>query len=65
VPRPDSRSHSELTATGCQVLDRIVEARRAHLAELAEEWDPTRQDGEVAYLRSAVRDLVPDVRRVD
>jgi EmrB/QacA subfamily drug resistance transporter len=63
VPRPDS-THSELTTNGCQVLDRIVAARRAHLAELAEEWDPTHEDDAASYLRSAVRDLVPDVRRV-
>jgi len=65
VPRPDSTTHSELTSNGCKVLDRIVEARRAHLAELAEEWDPTHEDNAAAYLRSAVRDLVPDARRVD
>jgi DNA-binding MarR family transcriptional regulator len=64
VPRADSTAHSELTPTGCQVLERLVSARRAHLAELAEEWDPTRDDDAVAYLRNAVRDLVPDVRHV-
>ena len=64
VPRPDSTSHSTLTSNGCQVLDRIVSARRAHLAELAEEWDPTHEDDAASYLRGAVRDLVPDVRRV-
>jgi hypothetical protein len=64
VPRPDSAAHSELTARGCQTLDRIVAARRAHLAELAGEWDPTREDDAAQYLREAVRDLVPDVRRV-
>src|SRR4051812_11494482 len=63
IPRPDS-THSELTASGCQVLDRIVAARRAHLAELAEEWDPTRQDDAASYLRVAVGDLVPEARRV-
>jgi EmrB/QacA subfamily drug resistance transporter len=64
VPRPDSTAHSELTTSGCQVLERIVSARRAHLAELAEEWDPTHEDDAASYLRGAVRDLVPDVRRV-
>jgi hypothetical protein len=64
VPRTDSQNHSELTPTGCQVLDRLVSARRAHLAELAEEWDPTRQDNAAQYLRDAVKDLVPDSRRV-
>ena len=64
VPRAGSASHSELTATGCRVLDRLVTARRAHLEELAEEWDPSRQNDAAQYLRDAVRDLVPDVRQV-
>jgi hypothetical protein len=64
VPRADSPSHSELTPTGCEVLDRLVTARRAHLAELAEEWDPTHEDDAAQYLRDAVQVLVPDSRRV-
>jgi hypothetical protein len=63
IPRANS-TDSELTASGCQVLERLVSARRAHLAELAEEWDPSRQNDAVAYLRNAVKDLVPDVRPV-
>jgi EmrB/QacA subfamily drug resistance transporter len=62
IPRVDSTTHSELTASGCKVLERLVSARRIHLAELAEEWDPTHESDAVAYLRNAVRDLVPDVR---
>jgi hypothetical protein len=46
------------------VLDRLVSARRAHLAELAAEWDPSQQKDVAEYLRSAVRDLIPDARRV-
>ena len=65
IPRRDATQHSTLTPRGCQVLDRIVAARRAHLAELAEEWDPTHQNDAATYLRDAVRDLVPDVRRVE
>lgn len=64
VPRAGSTSHSELTPTGCRVLDRLVTARRAHLEELAEEWDPSRENDAAQYLRDAVRDLVPDVRQV-
>jgi hypothetical protein len=56
--------YSQLTTTGCEVLDRLVTARRAHLAELAGEWDPTRENDAASYLRNAVRDLVPDARRV-
>jgi hypothetical protein len=64
VPRADSTTHSELTAAGCQVLDRLVSARRAHLTELAQDWDPARQADAGAYLRSVVQDLVPDARHV-
>jgi len=65
IPRAESTAHSELTAAGCQVLDRLVAARRAHLTELAKDWDPTREGDAPAYLRSVVQDLVPDVRQVD
>jgi DNA-binding IclR family transcriptional regulator len=64
IPRADSTMHSELTTSGCQVLERLVSARRIHLAELAEEWDPTHESDASAYLRKAVQDLVPDVRPV-
>jgi len=64
VPRADSHTHSELTSSGCQVLDRLVTARRAHLAELAAEWDLTNENDAARYLRGAVRDLVPDARKV-
>jgi DNA-binding MarR family transcriptional regulator len=63
VPRPDSTKYSQLTNTGCEVLDRLVTARRAHLAELAGEWDANRESDAADYLRNAVKDLVPDARR--
>jgi EmrB/QacA subfamily drug resistance transporter len=52
-----------LTASGCEVLNRLVAARRAHLAELAAEWDPSQKKDVAEYLRCAVRDLVPDARQ--
>jgi EmrB/QacA subfamily drug resistance transporter len=64
VPRADSTTHSELTAAGCQVLERLVSARREHLADLAEEWNPDHDVDAATYLRDAVKDLIPDVRRV-
>jgi DNA-binding MarR family transcriptional regulator len=64
VPRPDSTTHSELTNAGCQVLERLVLARRAHLADLAEEWNPEGEKDAEVYLREAVKDLIPDVRQV-
>jgi len=64
VPRADSTTHSELTTAGCQVLERLVSARRAHLADLAEEWNPEHEGDAAAYLRDAVKDLIPDIRQV-
>jgi len=64
IPRVDSTTHSELTDAGCRVLERLASARRAHLSELAEEWDPSHYDDAGAYLRKAVQDLIPDVRHV-
>jgi EmrB/QacA subfamily drug resistance transporter len=59
----DASSRAKLTPSGCEVLDRLVSARREHLAELAAEWDPSQQKDVAEYLRSAVRDLVPEARR--
>jgi DNA-binding MarR family transcriptional regulator len=53
----------KLSPAGCDVMDRLVAARRAHLAELLAEWDPGEENaGE--YLKSAVRDLVPEPQRI-
>jgi DNA-binding MarR family transcriptional regulator len=52
----------KLSPGGCAVMDRLVAARRAHLAELLSEWDPGEEDA-ATYLRSAVRDLVPSPDR--
>ena len=48
-----------LTPQGRAVMDRLVAARRAHLADLLAEWDPGEEDA-AEYLRSSVRDLVTD-----
>jgi hypothetical protein len=59
-----TRAHSGavLTAAGCDVLDRLVAARRVHLEELASEWDPDRHDVS-AFLTQAVERVVPNARR--
>jgi hypothetical protein len=49
----------KLTPQGQAVMDRLVAARRAHLADLLAEWDPGEENA-ADYLRSAVRDLVRD-----
>jgi EmrB/QacA subfamily drug resistance transporter len=58
------RDRENLTPSGCDVLDRLASARRAHLSELAEEWDPERGTDVSEFLRNAVRDLIPNARRV-
>jgi len=65
IPRADSTAHSELTAAGCKMLERLVSARREHLADLAAEWNPEGDGDAAAYLREAVKDLIPDVRQVE
>ena len=50
-----------LTSRGCDVLERLVAARRAHLADLLAEWDPGEENA-AEYLRSAVRGMVPNAR---
>jgi EmrB/QacA subfamily drug resistance transporter len=52
-----------LTPRGCDVLDHLVTARRAHLADLVAEWDPHGERDAEDFLRGAVADLVPDTRR--
>jgi DNA-binding MarR family transcriptional regulator len=52
-----------LTPAGCSVLDRLVAARRAHLAELMAEWNPAEGEDAATYLTKTVRDMIADVRR--
>ncbi|HEU4559730.1 MAG TPA: MFS transporter [Longimicrobium sp.] len=51
-----------VTAAGCGVLERIVAARRAHLAEVFGQWSPAEQHDLAALLRRVQHDLVPDPR---
>jgi len=44
---------SGLTPAGCEVLGRLREARKAHVAELLAEWNPREEDAG-DFLRSAV-----------
>jgi hypothetical protein len=52
-----------LTDPGCGVMTRLIGARRAHLVDLAAGWNPRREPDVEAYLKEAVRGVVPDVRR--
>jgi hypothetical protein len=53
----------ELSDAGCAVLGKLLQARRDHLNELAADWNPETNPDAAAYLRNAVREMVPDVRR--
>jgi EmrB/QacA subfamily drug resistance transporter len=61
-PTIDGLSCRKLSEQGCEVMDRLVAARRAHLKELLDEWDPGEESAS-DYLRSAVQGLVPGTRR--
>jgi EmrB/QacA subfamily drug resistance transporter len=52
-----------LTDAGCDVLDRLTAARRAHFEELSADWNPEHDRDMAAYLRNVVRELVPTVQR--
>jgi EmrB/QacA subfamily drug resistance transporter len=59
----ESRPEIALTPAGCDVLDRLVVARRAHLSDLAADWDPGHNPDMAAFLAQAVARVVPDARR--
>ena len=54
-------AHWELTRAGCEVLGKLVRARREHLAELFADWDPTRRAELAAVLQRLAKELVPEV----
>lgn len=51
-----------LTPPGSEVLGRLVEARRAQLAELFAEWEPEEHERVAALLNRLARELVPEAR---
>jgi MFS family permease len=57
---PDSRYRPN--PEGCAVLERLCEARRAHLAELFAEWDPASHEELAELLGRLSRQLVPRPR---
>jgi DNA-binding MarR family transcriptional regulator len=52
-----------LTAAGCDTLERLVLARRAHLEDLWNDWDPSEEPDAAEFLRDVVRTSIPDVHR--
>ena len=51
-----------LTRAGCEVMTKLVTARRAHLEELFADWGPARREEVAALLRRLADELVPDVQ---
>ncbi|HET6979868.1 MAG TPA: MDR family MFS transporter [Pyrinomonadaceae bacterium] len=49
-----------LTEEGCDVYNRLVAARREHLAELWPEWSAKKREDVAAILRRLARELVPE-----
>jgi DNA-binding MarR family transcriptional regulator len=53
-----------VTPAGCDVLDRLAVARRAHLAELGADWESAGSPDARDYLADAVKRIVPDAQRL-
>jgi EmrB/QacA subfamily drug resistance transporter len=49
-----------LTEAGCDVYNKLVEARREHLAELWPEWSPEKREEVAKILRHLARELLPE-----
>ena len=49
-----------LTGAGCEMYNRLVTARRAHLAELWPEWSPKKREEVAEILRRLARELIPE-----
>jgi DNA-binding MarR family transcriptional regulator len=49
-----------LTEVGCGIYNRLVAARREHLAELWPEWSPKKREEVAEILRRLARELIPE-----
>ena len=54
----------QLTKAGCDIYNRLVVARREHLAELWPEWSPKKREEVADILRRLARELVPEAKAV-
>lgn len=54
------RGARTVTPAGCDVLDRLIAARRAHLDEVTADWPPEQRAAVAAMLHRLAKDLVPD-----
>jgi DNA-binding MarR family transcriptional regulator len=53
-----------LTEKGCEIYNRLVAARREHLAEMWPEWSPKKREDVAAILRHLARELIPETKPV-
>lgn len=51
-----------LTGAGCDIYNRLVAARREHLAELWPEWSPKKREEVATILRNLARELIPETK---
>jgi EmrB/QacA subfamily drug resistance transporter len=49
-----------LTHEGCKIYNRLVAARREHLAEMWPEWSPKKREEVYEILRRLARELIPE-----
>ena len=59
---PGASGGWKVTPQGCSALERIVAARRAHLAEVFGQWSAGEQQELAALVRRLTPELVPDAR---
>jgi EmrB/QacA subfamily drug resistance transporter len=57
-----SNTKIKLTDSGCEVFNRLVAARRAHLEELLADWSPEKRTEVAAVLRRLAESVVPEAR---
>ena len=50
----------QLSNAGCEIYNRLVAARREHLAELWPEWSPKKREEVYEILRRLARELIPE-----
>ncbi len=63
VENDNRNARYELTDAGCDVLRRLVTARRERLAELFGEWSPEKREEIADQLRRIACELVPEVHQ--
>lgn len=51
-----------ITGEGCDIYNRLVAARREHLAEIWPEWSPQKREEVFAILRNLARELIPETK---